>query len=117
MALGLPEIFYLMEQADRNTWHTFTNLKLTIAAVVYFYSANFFVLRLLLLLAGLKRASGAKRAAVEKRPLDEVGRSQFSGHRVRLGNARRPRSFWQPVEGVMARNPCASLICHFRVQG
>jgi TM2 domain-containing membrane protein YozV len=54
MALGLPGIFYLMEQADQNAWHTFTNFKLAIAAVVYFCSANFFVLGLMLLLAGLK---------------------------------------------------------------
>ena len=54
MALGLPGVFYLIEQADRNLWHSFTNLKLAIAALVYFSSANFFVLGLMLLLAGLK---------------------------------------------------------------
>jgi hypothetical protein len=54
VALGLPGVFYLIEQAERNSWHQFTNLQLTITASVYFAAANLFALGLILLLAGLK---------------------------------------------------------------
>jgi hypothetical protein len=54
MALGLSGVFYLLEHAERNSWHRFTNLQLTITALVYFAAANLFALGLMLLLAGLK---------------------------------------------------------------
>jgi hypothetical protein len=54
MAMGLPGVLYLLEQAEPNSWHRFTNLQLTITALVYFAAANLFALGLMLLLAGLK---------------------------------------------------------------
>jgi hypothetical protein len=55
MGLGLPGIFYLMEQIERNAAaHTFTGNQTIVLLAVYFGSVNFFALGLILLLAGLK---------------------------------------------------------------
>ena len=57
MASGLPGIFYVIELAERNSWHGFTNIGLAAAALSFIGSSNFFVLGLILLLAGFKSFS------------------------------------------------------------
>lgn len=54
MGLGLPGIFYLMEQIERNAMHDFTDEQKFVLLVLYFWSVNSFALRLILLLASFK---------------------------------------------------------------